>query len=451
MPEIFRPLSPQETRAQAGLTDPVWPGPDPDEVRPGLARLARAARKLGNPQDRFPAVLVAGTNGKGSVAHHLHSALLTAGYRTGLYTSPHLHRYTERIRLGGREIGPGEFQAVLRAAREAARASRTNLTEFEGLTLAAFLAFARFRSDLAVVEVGLGGRWDSTNLLGRVELTVITNVGLDHTQWLGPTLARIALEKAGILRARVPAVTAATGEALSVIKAQARRAGAPLLVNGRDFEARPLRTDWRVGTQEVLFMERGAPARRVRFPLLGSHQVENAAVALAALAALGRSGYRPPSGTSRPPLARTRWPGRFECVRLGSEDRPLRLILDGAHNPAGAASLAKTLAESPWRSRRLPFLFGCLGDKDAEGMIRHLAPHAGRVYAVRVPSARSRPSAQVARLWARRGKPVRTFERPGDALAALRREANGLPAVAAGSLYLIGELRRLAAGAVVPE
>jgi len=325
-------------------------------IRPGLGRVRRVARALGNPQDRFPALLVAGTNGKGSVCALLEAALSAAGYKTGLYTSPHLVHYTERIRLAGSDIDPDLMRRILEDVLSVSRRIRVPLTQFEALTLTAFLALARERVDIAVVEVGLGGRWDATNCLGRVEAGIITNVDLDHTEWLGPTRAVIAREKAGILRPGVPLITAASGDALQVITRAAKRVGNPLYRLGHEFHGTAGAVRWGAGVQEIGFTN--GVSRSYRLGLLGSHQVQNAAVALMTLSVLEKGGWRLPDEALRRAFRSARWPGRLEFIKGRLGGRTARFLLDGAHNAAGAEVLERTLEDSPWKKRPLTILFG---------------------------------------------------------------------------------------------
>jgi dihydrofolate synthase/folylpolyglutamate synthase len=431
-------------------------------IYPGLKRLAKVADALGSPQNRFPAILIGGTNGKGSVSALLEAAFRLAGYKTGLYTSPHLIHYTERVRVNGREILPEMMRELLESALTAARRAGVPLTQFEALTLTAFLSLARERVDMAIIEVGLGGRWDATNILGRVMAAAVTNVEFDHTEWLGNTRTRIAREKAGILRPGVPIVTAATREGLSVIENVARRLGSPLYRLGQEFHARTLKKDWVHGTQSIAFSRHSEERsdeesngeilrfaqndtfERFHLRLLGSHQVENAAVALAVLNLMGKAGYHLPERILRKALRKAQWPGRLEFLTARVSGRPIRFLLDGAHNPAGATALAESLAVSPWKKKRLTLLFGCMKDKDAGSMIRQLLPCAGRVLTVGLDSNRSASPVALCRLWRRHNVPATTFSNLQKALKALPRiNRKTEPILATGSLYLVGQLKSL--------
>ncbi len=345
----------------------------------GLDRVLACLERLGRPQERFPAVHVAGTNGKGSVCAFVASALQRAGYRVGLYTSPPLERFGERIRVDGCDLPDDAVPELL----EAVERTGVELTQFEVITAMAFLHFARQGVDAAVVEVGLGGRLDATNVV-RAEVSVVTNVGLDHVAYLGPGLADIAREKAGIARAGTPLVTGAEGEALACIETEARRRGAPVRVLGRDFGVEGGGGCFRYEGPRWSLQE-------LRPALRGSHQGANLALAVAALECLDARGWRIPEGAVRSGVASARWPGRLEVVGEGP-----RVVLDGAHNPHASRALARALQEE-FRWDRLWLVLGVLGDKDALGIVSDLAPLADRILVTRSASSRALPPARLAR------------------------------------------------------
>jgi dihydrofolate synthase/folylpolyglutamate synthase len=298
-------------------------------VRPGLGAIEAALERLGHPERAFPAVHVAGTNGKGSTAAICEAILRADGRRVGLYTSPHLSRFTERVRIDGAEISRAEITGFV----DEAFAAGPELTFFEVVTAAAFLALARAKVEIAVVEVGLGGRLDATNALARPLVSIITNVALDHTEILGETTAAIAAEKAGILRVGVPGVIGLVDpDAAAVIAARGAKVDTPLSWLGRDFA---------LGA---------APT------LLGAHQARNAAIAEAALLRLPEA-LRPSGSAIARGLAEARWPGRLE--RLTDD-----LIVDGAHNPDGAAALAAALPVLA-AGRPIHLVLGTVEEKDA--------------------------------------------------------------------------------------
>ncbi len=353
----------------------------------GLERIRACLGGLGEPQGRYPCVQVGGTNGKGSTAVLIAEALTAAGYRTGLYTSPPLEEFGERIRVDGvcleRAQVPALFEAVCRVRDR--DPSLAGMTQFEVITAMAFLHFAREAVDAAVVEVGLGGRLDSTNVVVP-EVAVVTNVGLEHAEHLGPTVAAIAREKAGILKSGVPLISAADGEARQVLEEEARRLGSRARWWGEDFEARraaPGRFDyrgvaWRLADLEVA--------------LAGAYQRFNVGSAAAALEVLAERGWAVTEAAVRGGFARARWPGRFELL----PGRP-RILLDGAHNPPAARALVESL-RSEVRYARLHLVIGILGDKDARSILADLVPLAATAILTCSRSQRAKGPAELAEL-----------------------------------------------------
>jgi dihydrofolate synthase / folylpolyglutamate synthase len=376
----------------------------------GLEAVRRALALLGNPQKKFAAVQIAGTNGKGSTAAMTEAILRAAGLRTGLYTSPHLARFTERIRVAGREVEGDRLAALDRQLVE----TGVPLTYFEIATVLAFVTLAEEAVEIAVLETGLGGRLDAVTAAEPLA-TAITSIGIDHTAYLGHTLREIAREKAGILKPGVPCFLGRLpAEADDEIAAVAARVGAPLARLGRDFEAP-------VGP----------------LGLAGPHQRDNAAVAIAlagaAAAALGRvlDGQ-----TVERALAGAVWPGRLE--RLGDD-----LMLDSAHNAEWARALAAALPDLA-AGRRVALLVSIARDKDPEAIFAALAPVAGAVVATRSESARALPPEALA-IQARRffaAADVAVEDDVARALAVARRLAGpGGLVVVCGSMFLVGTLR----------
>jgi dihydrofolate synthase/folylpolyglutamate synthase len=386
----------------------------PQAMRFGLHRVERALDALGRPERACPVLHVAGTNGKGSTCAMAAAALRLAGLRTGLYTSPHLEAFNERIQVDGRPIDDEALAAAVAAVRAAcpwhdAGAPGQRLTYFEFATVAAFRYLALARVEVAVVEVGLGGRLDATNAV-RPAVTAVARIGLDHTQLLGDTVEAVAREKAGIFKADVPAVVSAAQPegVLEVLRAEAAQAGAP-------FQVAP--AGW------------AGPVA-----LAGAHQQGNAGLAAAALRALRRGGVPVSEDAIARGIATARWPGRLE--RVGE------VLLDGAHNPDGAAALASALGELH-PGRPVELVFGVLADKDHRGMLAALAPAIRRLHLVTPASARARPAAEVAALAQALGLEADVHQGVAQALACARRAAPGAPVVVAGSLYLVGEARAL--------
>lgn len=414
--------------------------------KPGLARIRFLLERLGNPHRAYPAVHVAGTNGKGSTSAMIAGILQAAGYRTGLFTSPHLVRYNERIKVDGVPISDGDLAALLGRLREhaeeaAADSALGQPTEFEVGTAAALAYFAQAAVDVAVVEVGLGGRFDATNVVEPL-VSVITPIGLDHTQVLGGTLAEIAAEKAGIIKPGVPVVCAAQRpEARDVIVARAEELGAPAYLAGRDFESRLSDVDQHGTRFAVRWGERWLEDLRV--PLLGPHQAGNGGVAVAAAQVLAGRGLAVPEEALRCGLGAVRWPGRMELW----PGQPA-LLFDGAHNAEGAQVLAEGL-QAVFPGRQPVFVLGMLGEKPIDAVLSTLLPlgQAAVLTAPRVGRGAPADPAELARR-ARGLVPRLAVEAdPLEALALARSWAGpeGLVCVA-GSLYLVGELQGLLAG-----
>ncbi len=335
-----------------------------------LQRMRDLAARLGNPQDSYPVIHIAGTKGKGSTAAMCASALRAAGYRVGLYTSPHLQDFTERIQVDGAPIPRETFAALVEELKPAAK-SLPFITTFELATALAFLHFARERVDAAVVEVGLGGRLDATNIV-TPKVSVITALGLEHTAVLGGTLAKIAAEKGGIIKKGVPVVSSPQKkEALQVLRQIAEARAAPLTLVGERlrFEAKSHSLE----SQRFALQWETEPPREFQLPLLGAHQVENAAAAYAALRLFSERALPIPEAAIAEGFSRVSWPGRFEIFR---RDPPI--VLDSAHTLASAKRLRQTLEEY-FPGIPIILIFGASEDKDAAGILRILAPRVKRV------------------------------------------------------------------------
>jgi dihydrofolate synthase/folylpolyglutamate synthase len=394
----------------------------------GLERIGVLLEALGNPQQAFRIVHVAGTNGKGSTCAMIESGLRVAGYRTGLFTSPHLVEPTERIQVAGRPVGAGQFAAafdqVHACAERLLRRERIDLhpTYFESVTAMAMVVFRECGVEAAVLEVGLGGRLDATNVV-IPELCVVTPVDFDHEAYLGKSLESIAAEKAGILKPGARAVFARQrAEAEGVLEARAAALGvavthsSEVAISGVTQHAR--------GSD---FLCDGSP---VSCPLAGEHQVENSRTAIAALRQLGVA-----PAAIRQGIAQTAWPGRLERVAVNPE-----IILDGAHNPASARALAAYL-DRFYEPRRVWLIYGAMRDKAVEEMAAILFPRAGHVIVTAPAQAR-----------ALRPESIRDLADRGDIqVAANLQEALALAAGAGredaifvtGSLFLVGEARAL--------
>jgi dihydrofolate synthase / folylpolyglutamate synthase len=396
-----------------------------------LDRVLRLLHALGDPQDHLPPVVhVAGTNGKGSTLAFLRAFLEAAGYRVHVYTSPHLVRFNERIRVAGKLIGE---EALLSLLEECERVNAgAPITFFEITTAVAFLAFARTKADVALLETGLGGRFDATNVIAHPAVTAITPISLDHQHFLGDTIAKIAFEKAGILKPRIPAVLAAqVPAAAEVLEARAQEVRAPLARSGREWVAR--------ATKDGLSY-RGRREFHLPPPgLLGPHQYENAGTAIACLDQLG--GFAVPEAALARGMRDVEWPARLQHLTRGPlaalMPRDAELWLDGAHNPAGGAALAQ-VAEG-WRKRPLSLVFGMLNTHDPAGFLEPLAPFVARLAAVAIPGEPNARSAEELADAARR-LGVEASAAPDLAGAVAHAAAPGGRALICGSLYLAGRV-----------
>ncbi len=402
------------------MTDPhpYLAGLQPLAMRFGLERMERALDALGRPERDYAVLHVGGTNGKGSTCAMAAAALRAAGLHVGLYTSPHLVRFNERIQTDGGDITDASLAEVVAEVRracpwhDAATQDGDRLTYFEFATLVALLHFSRARVACAVVEVGLGGRFDATNAI-TPRVAAVAPIGLDHTQLLGNTVEQIAFEKAGIFKTGVPAVVHGRQPpaALEVLRSEAARRGAPLVVAAASYH--------------------GPVALR------GPHQQGNAALAAEALRQLRARGVAVGDEAIASGIATARWPGRLEDVG--------GVLLDGAHNSDGSAALADALREM-YPGRPVELVFGVLADKDHAGMLASLVPVARRIHVVAPSTPRARAAEDVRAVAASLGADADSHGGVAEALACARRAArDGAVVAVAGSLYLVGEARALLA------
>ena len=408
-------------------------------MRLGLSRILRLAELLGNPQDAYKTIHITGTNGKGSVSALTAAALSASGLRTGLFTSPHLSKYNERMRVDGADISDEDFARVLARTRDAAEQiiaeGGESPTQFEVLTAAAFLYFAEQKVDYAVIEVGLGGLLDSTNIITPVAC-VITNVALEHADMCGGTLAGVAEHKAGIIKEDVPVVTAAKGMPLDVIRRTAREKRAPLYVMGEDFALRELSQ-----TLEGQTLSLDAPALslsdcRYAISLVAPYQAENSAVAVTLLFVLAQNDTRISTSKAVQSFLRTAWPGRFERMDVGTQ----KVIVDGAHNPAGAKALREAL-DSVFPVEPRVFLLGILHDKAVEEILDILLRPEDVVVVTQPDSERAELPERLLQSVRKYARQAETEPDRGRALAHAFAAAKGKLLCCTGSLYLIGDLR----------
>ncbi|WGH77237.1 bifunctional folylpolyglutamate synthase/dihydrofolate synthase [Jannaschia ovalis] len=395
-----------------------------------LDRVHRLLAALGHPETRLPPVIhIAGTNGKGSTLAMIRAGLEGTGATCHAYTSPHLARFHERIRLAGTLIGEAALTDLLEEC-EAAN-DGAPITYFEITTCAALLAFARTQADWTLLEVGLGGRLDATNVVVP-RLTVITPVSMDHEAYLGDTLAKIAAEKAGILKPGVPCIVGPQAdEALEVIEYRAARLGVPLQVHGQHWHVTE-ENGGLVFQDETGLMDLPMPR------LIGRHQVQNAGMAVAALRALGRA-----EGAAAA-MRDAHWPARMQRLKCGplvDAAGAAELWLDGGHNPAAGAALAEALTRLP--DRPLHLVCGMLNTKDAAGYMAPLAPRAVHLHAVSIPGeANTLTPAQTRAAADRAGIPSSEAASVAEAVAAITAREPGARILICGSLYLAGRILR---------
>lgn len=379
----------------AYINTPHW-----QASRLGLERIRELLERLGRPQDRLKFVHVAGTNGKGSICAYLASILSAAGHRTGMFTSPYIERFEERIRVDGAMISPDELRDVTLAVREHAEAMAEETgdhpTEFELMTAVALEHFVRCGCDVVVLEVGLGGRLDSTNVIDAPEACVIARIGLDHTALLGNTLAAIAGEKAGIIKEGSAVVSwPQEPEAMAVIEHAAAEHGCELRVpDFAQLEEGAIR--WEDGASPFRPFSHKEWAD-LRTGILGSYQPQNATVALEVVDVLRGRGWRIPDEAVRAGVAQTRWPGRFEIVEGGSSPDGFAIVVDGGHNPQGARALADSLAEV-FPGRKPVFVVGVLEDKDYPRMLEDVLPLGSAFVCVTPDNPRALPAHKLARV-----------------------------------------------------
>jgi len=399
-------------------------------IKFGLANIGQLAEALGRPERRFTSVLIAGTNGKGSTAALLQSILTAAGYRTGRYTSPHVRFLEERIAVDGRLIAPDELASVV--ARVATAAEQLNEpTFFEAVTASAFAFFAERGVDIAVLEVGMGGRWDATNI-APATVSVITPIGFDHELFLGDTLTEIAAEKAAIIKEGRPVVVGElVPEALEVVRAEARRRDAELIRARDGVEMCSEAVDRR---QRVSLRTLNVDYGELELPLAGEHQLDNLALAIR-VAELVAPELTPDH--VREGVRSTKWRGRLE--RIATPVGAPGLLLDAAHNVMAAEQLAKFLKAHPHDRRVL--LFGVMKDKRVREMLAHLLPHVAHFVATRPEMSRARGPEELAAFSAEQGTPAEAIASSSDALARARELAGPTgEVVVAGSIFLLGEV-----------
>ena len=402
---------------------------NPMGIRLGLEQIQSLLERLGNPQDAYPSILIAGTNGKGSVAAMTAAILNAAGFKTGLYTSPDLIDFRERIRINGKMITPKRAVGCLEAVKK-------NVIEtvsyFEFITAMAFLHFQQQKIDIAVLEVGMGGRLDATNVANAL-VSVVTNVSREHEEYLGRTLKKIAYEKGGVIKEKGICITAAQQKSVVAILEQiCEKKKAKLYRMGKELHTSVHR--------DSTFSYTGVKKqfKRLKSPFIGRHQITNAGLALGVIETLAASGFIISDGAVHVGLESAKWEGRLEVVQRS----PL-LVLDGAHNPAGVATLCRAL-RNDFAYKRLILVFGVMGDKNYRLMAKTLFPLADAVIITRPPTERALAPEILHPIAMKFNKNIEIIINPGDALRHAFELAGDPDLVCvAGSLYLVGEIKKV--------
>ena len=397
--------------------------------KPGLERVGELLEKLGSPQKGMRFIHIAGTNGKGSCAAMTASILKAAGYKTGLFTSPYLYRFNERMQINGKEIDDEVLAGLVTRVKPIAEAMDDHPTVFELMTATALLWYKEEQCDVAVLEVGLGGRFDATNIIDAPEVAVIMNIGLDHTEILGDTVEQIAFEKAGIIKSGCETVLFQQGEGVTgVVRRRCEELGVPLHI--ADFSQIHSEFDSLYGQS---FTYRG---ESYALPLLGAHQLKNAATVLEVVEVLRKRGWRLAQTDVEHGLYAAHWPGRFELLH----EEPY-FVVDGGHNPQCAQTVAENLKHYFPDKRRI-LLLGVLRDKDYANLTEILDPVADEYICISPASPRALPAEELAAFLSRYSKPVSVCESIKDGVSrALDRADENSMVCAVCSLYSVGEIR----------
>jgi len=405
-------------------------------VHLGLERIHQLLQKLDNPHQQVPIIHIAGTNGKGSVCAYLSSVLTEAGYRVGRYTSPHLIDWTERICINQKPISPTELQQCLERVVAAIQNNTETPTQFEIITAAAWLYFAEQKTDIAVIETGLGGRLDATNVCETPLASVITSISLDHWQILGPTVADIAGEKAGILKAKCPAVIGELPESARIVvekRIQELDCPAtwvkPAIDLGQGFaEYHP--------HPEISVNPRSSAVKiKYQLPLLGKIQLMNSAIAIATLQTLQNQGWQISPTAIENGIAKTQWPGRLQQTTWKNRN----ILIDGAHNPAAAIALREYVDRLNNRPSAINWVIGILATKDCDDILKALLKKGDRLYLVPVPDQNSSSPAELAALAQIICPELTLCQAFPDLTTALDAAVTGDNlTILCGSLYLVG-------------
>ena len=400
--------------------------------KPGLERITRLCSLMGDPQRELEFIHVAGTNGKGSFCAFLSSILVKAGYKTGMFISPYLEVFNERMQINGNNIPDDELAKITEYTAQFADSMEDLPTEFELNTAIAFEYFKRNKCDIVILEAGMGGELDSTNVIDPPLLSVIMHIALDHTAWLGDTKEKIALTKSKIIKNGSRAVLYKQDENVTeVIRNRCKEVGAGLYISEPE-SLKLINADLSGQTFET------EDFGRITVPLIGKYQAENIAVVLKAAEALRDIGYDIPESSVKEGLKETKWPGRFEVLR-----KDPYFIVDGGHNPDGIRAAEESL-EAYFKGEKIIFIFGVMADKDYEQMADIILPLAREVFCVAPDNERALSPGELAELINKKNVPARACRDVEEAvLLALEIAKETTPVCAIGSLYMAGEIRKL--------
>ncbi len=418
---------------------PFWPDfTGYRNIELGLSRVYELLQRLDNPHLKIPPTIhLAGTNGKGSTLSFLREIFTQSGYSVHTYTSPHLVNFNERITLAGKEISDDFLNEILRECQAAAEKSPAiPVTFFEGITVAAFLAFSRVKADILLLETGMGGRLDATNILPKVLCSIITPIAFDHTDFLGKTLSKIAFEKGGIIKKNCPVIIGRQKTSpLKTLENQALTLGAVTKIFGRD---------WKIKKVQNGFLFDGF-GKKILLPLpalAGAHQIENAGVAIAA--ALIQKKFSIKEAALKPALQKTFWPARLQKINSGKFFKMLpqnsELYLDGSHNLQGAATLEKFLHQQ--KNKKIFVIFSMLQDKDCAGFLKKIAPQVDHLVAITIPDESKSRKAKEIKIIAKeigiKSESAENFLAAFEKILNMKKDGKTTLILVCGSLYLAG-------------
>ena len=402
-----------------------------EEMKPGISRIKKFLDVVGNPQDKFKCVHIAGTNGKGSVAVLVANTLKESGCKTALYTSPHLIDITERINVDGKNISKKSFNGL--SGKYLALAQKHKLSCFEYLTAIAFIYFAQKKVKIAVIEAGLGGRFDATNIIKNPLVCVITSIASDHKELLGSTIAKIAFEKAGIIKSGADVVCGNLPKAaLNAVKKKSKP-----FVLGKDFKAENTKINRLKKSQSFDYSGIEKKINNITLSLLGEYQFQNAAVAACCIEVLNNKSFIVPDKILKQSFFNTRWPARFDLRKAALKDKRINIIIDGAHNEQGINAFTDAL--NKFYDKKLCFLFAVMKEKDYKKIIKKIIPYAYKVILVKIQNDRAVEADKLEKEFLKYKFDKKILKADSTA-AALDMLSNGETAAVVGSLYLAGEI-----------